>query len=88
MRRITHREMRNNSGEVLRAVEAGESIEVTNNGRVAAWIVPPPDDPIEDLLARGEARAPLAPRAALRNLQRVRSDVPTREIVEDLRNPW
>lgn len=37
---VTHREMRNRSGEILRRVEAGESIQVTNNGRPAAVIVP------------------------------------------------
>lgn len=40
-RRISHRELRNNSSEVLRAVQAGEVIEVTNHGEVAAVLVPP-----------------------------------------------
>lgn len=41
MRTISHRELRNNSAEVLRAVAAGETIEVTNHGEVAAVLVPP-----------------------------------------------
>lgn len=41
-RTIPHRELRNNSSAVLRAVAAGETIEVTNNGEVVAVLVPPP----------------------------------------------
>ena len=38
METIAHRELRNNSAAVLRRVEAGESLEITNRGRaVAAW---------------------------------------------------
>jgi len=38
---IPHRELRNNSAEVLRRVQAGETIEVTNHGEVVAVLVPP-----------------------------------------------
>jgi prevent-host-death family protein len=38
---MSHRELRNNSAEVLRAVRAGETIEVTNHGEVAAVLVAP-----------------------------------------------
>lgn len=41
---VTHREMRNNGGEILRAVAAGDSVQVTNNGQPAALIVPPSTD--------------------------------------------
>lgn len=41
MRRITHRELRNNSAQILREVEAGETMEITNNGRVVAMLAPP-----------------------------------------------
>ena len=40
MERISHRELRNRSGEVLRRVQAGESMEITNNGVVVANISP------------------------------------------------
>lgn len=33
--------MRNNSAEILRAVATGETVQVTNHGRVAAVISPP-----------------------------------------------
>ncbi|MDK3257529.1 type II toxin-antitoxin system prevent-host-death family antitoxin [Blastococcus capsensis] len=57
MRSVTHREMRNNSGDILRAVAAGESVQVTNDGQPAAVIVPPAGATIEDLVAQGQARA-------------------------------
>ena len=88
MRTVTHREMRNSSGEILRAVAAGESVRVTNNGRVAALIVPPPSDPVEDLIEKGQARPPLRPRGGFAALKRVRSTVSTKEIIDDLRGPW
>src|SRR5258708_36525755 len=47
VRTISHRELRNNSAEVLRAVGAGETIEVTNHGEVAAGVSPPPLSPTE-----------------------------------------
>lgn len=87
MRTVTHREMRNNSGEILRAVAAGETVQVTNNGRLAALIVPPPTDLIAELIDRGRARAAVAPRQ-FRAIERVRSDKTSTEIIEDLRNPW
>jgi prevent-host-death family protein len=40
MRSIPQRELRNDIGRVLREVEAGESIEVTVDGRPVARIVP------------------------------------------------
>lgn len=39
--RIAHRELRNNSGEVLRQVAAGATYEVTNHGEVVAILSPP-----------------------------------------------
>ncbi len=56
MRTVTHREMRNQSGDILRHVADGETIQVTNNGQVAALIVPPGTDPLADLVSRGQVR--------------------------------
>lgn len=39
--RIPHRELRNNSAAILRAVAAGESFEITNHGEVVAILSPP-----------------------------------------------
>jgi prevent-host-death family protein len=38
--RITQRELRNDSGEILRRVEGGESFTVTKNGTPVAELVP------------------------------------------------
>ncbi|WP_022926747.1 type II toxin-antitoxin system Phd/YefM family antitoxin [Patulibacter americanus] len=48
-RTIPQRELRNNVGEVLRAVEAGESFTVTVRGRPVARLVPPGDGPRVDV---------------------------------------
>lgn len=37
---ITHRELRNDSGRILREVQAGQSFVVTNNGVAVAELVP------------------------------------------------
>lgn len=42
MTAIPHRELRNESSRVLRAVQAGETFEVTNHGEVVAILSPPP----------------------------------------------
>lgn len=41
MERIAHRDLRNRSSEILRAVAAGESFEITNHGEVVAILSPP-----------------------------------------------
>lgn len=88
MRTVSHREMRNNSGEILRAVAAGETVQVTNNGRVAALIVPPPIDPLDELIERGRARAPLVSPTGFASIERVSSELSSAQILDDLRNPW
>lgn len=88
MRTVSHREMRNNSGEILRAVAAGETVQVTNNGRVAALIVPPTIDPLDELIERGRARAPLVPPTGFASIERVSSERSSAQILDDLRNPW
>jgi len=45
--------LRNNSGEVLRAVAAGESIVITNHGEPAALRTPVPTSTREQLVAAG-----------------------------------
>lgn len=39
-RRITQRELRNDSGDVMRAVDAGASFVVTRNGAPVAQLIP------------------------------------------------
>ncbi len=56
MESVSQREMRNNSGELLRRVAAGESVLVTNNGVPAAVLVPPASDARTRLAAAGRLR--------------------------------
>lgn len=86
MRTISHRELRNNSAEVLRMVSAGETIEVTNHGKVAAVLVPPSLTPYERLMAAGKVREPRKDRVVdLRNIRRVIAPVSSTEIIADVR---
>lgn len=88
MRTVTHREMRNQSGEILRDVAAGETIQVTNNGQIAALIVPPGADPLADLLSRGQVRVARAPTSNLRSIVRRKSTADSQAIVADVRGRW
>ncbi|WP_426516115.1 type II toxin-antitoxin system Phd/YefM family antitoxin [Diaminobutyricibacter sp. McL0618] len=88
METVTHREMRNRSADILRHVEAGESLQVTNNGHLAALIIPVGGDPLDRLIARGEARAANAGADTLAPIKRVVSPVSSRELIEDSRSRW
>lgn len=49
------RELRQRASELLRLVEAGETIEITDRGRPVALLTPlPRDNPLERLRAAGE----------------------------------
>lgn len=88
METVTHREMRNRSGEILRRVEAGESFRVTNNGNPVAVIGPVRGDALEDLIRRGEAREATAELTALDSIPMVELPVSSRELIEDSRGRW
>ncbi len=86
VRTISHRELRNNSAEVLRAVGAGETIEVTNHGEVAAVLMPPSLTPYERLVAAGKVREPRKDRRVdLRSIRRVTAPMSSTEIIADVR---
>jgi prevent-host-death family protein len=79
-RTIPHRELRNNSSAVLREVQAGETIEVTNNDEVVAVLVPPPRRSGAMLrVRRATARGGFA------DLPRVRLNHPLQDDLDDLR---
>jgi prevent-host-death family protein len=76
MRRIGVRELRQQASKYLRAVEAGETLEVTDRGRPVALLVPvPSSSPMERLSAAGrlsiatsdlmDLGAPLGPLAGI-----------------------
>jgi prevent-host-death family protein len=56
LRRIPHRELRNNSSQILEDVKNGQIIEVTNHGEVVAVLIPPPATAYERLVAAGRVR--------------------------------
>lgn len=88
MRTVTHREMRNSSGEILRAVAAGETVQVTNNGQVAAMISPPVGDPLDRLRAQGQARPARRPLADLSTVRRRKAKRTSAELVAEARGRW
>ena len=51
-KQISQRQFRNESGAILRAVEAGESFIITNNGRPVAELRPISADPLAGLKVR------------------------------------
>lgn len=77
---IPHRELRNRSGSILRAVEAGESYTVTNDGRAVARIVP---------IGRADADLPLHRAATTHGgfsgLRRHTIPNPSAETISDMR---
>jgi prevent-host-death family protein len=80
-RTIPHRELRNNSSAVLRDVQAGETIAVTNNGEVVAILVPPPRRSAAPVrVRRATARGGFA------MLPRLRLDHPVQEDLDFLRD--
>ncbi|MFE4948834.1 type II toxin-antitoxin system Phd/YefM family antitoxin [Leifsonia sp. NPDC056665] len=88
METVTHSEMRNRSREILRRVEAGESVGVSNNGHLAAIIIPAPGDPLDSLVARGAARAALTGAGALARITRAVSPLSSEQIMGDSRGHW
>jgi prevent-host-death family protein len=88
METVTHREMRNRSGEILRRVEAGESVQVSNNGHPAALIVPVGGSILDGLIARGDARASRTSLGALSSIRRSIAPVSTAHLLDDMRGRW
>ena len=85
MTTIPHRELRNQSSKILERVKNGETIDVTNNGEVAATLIPPAASPFERLLLSGSVRQASQNPADFRLLHRVASEAGTPEILADLR---
>ncbi|TFV54590.1 type II toxin-antitoxin system prevent-host-death family antitoxin [Geodermatophilus sp. DF01-2] len=77
-RSIPHRELRNNSAAVLRAVQAGETFEITNHGEVVALLVPP--NGTQPLSIRPATR-----RGGFSDLRGVRLDHPVQDDLDYLR---
>ena len=84
VKEITHRQMRNDSADVLRRVAAGETIIVTNHGQPAAVIGPPAGDVLSLLAANGQVREALAAPSRLRAIKRTKSSTTSAENVADV----
>lgn len=59
--RVGVRELRQNLSVYLRRIDSGERFEVTDRGRPVALLIPlpPPQTPLERLIAEGRVRAPV-----------------------------
>lgn len=86
MRRISHRDLRNSSSEILRAVDNGESFEITNYGRVVALIVPAPADPLESLRAAGKIRPATTSVSDLLAIEPVTISQASGDLLDDVRS--
>ncbi|NNN22689.1 MAG: type II toxin-antitoxin system prevent-host-death family antitoxin [Acidimicrobiales bacterium] len=85
---VSHREMRNQSGEILRRVAQGESFQVTNHGVIAALIVPPETNMFEELVSKGQVRLATKPLSSLQSLKPHKSRISSEEVIADLRGKW
>ncbi|MCK0111784.1 type II toxin-antitoxin system prevent-host-death family antitoxin [Ornithinimicrobium sp. F0845] len=56
MTTISQRELRNNSGEIMRGLRAGQTYTVTSSGEVIGRLVPATASPLEHLVARKARR--------------------------------
>ena len=85
MTTIPHRELRNQSSKILERVRNGETIDVTNNGEIAATLIPPSASPFERLLMAGQVRPAATAPVDFKALPRVTSETSTAHILDDLR---
>jgi prevent-host-death family protein len=81
METVSHREFRNRSGEVLRAVEAGESFTITNDGVPVARLVPVSDSTPELRRVRSRRR-----QGGFSELLRVELEEPVQASLDALRD--
>ncbi len=84
MRSIPHRELRNDSARILAAVKAGEMIQVTNGGEVAAILVPPHVSRLDLLRLAGKLTVP-EPLEGLDDIVPIAAPESTEEVLDALR---
>lgn len=82
---VSHRELRNNSAQVLRRVVDGETVTVTNNGQPVARLSPVALNTLDELTAGGQGRRPRHDVSTLRDVVRRRSAMSSEQILADLR---
>lgn len=81
--RIPVRELRNHVSEVLRRVEAGETLEITVNNRAVALLVPKPERP-----RTAPTRQFLATMRPADSRLRAELAAELAETTDDLTDPW
>jgi len=79
---VTVRELNQQTGEVLRRVEAGETLIVTKNGREVAMLGPAPRGTLARLRATGQVRSRVR---GFHPLEKVAVSASTAQILGDLR---
>ena len=77
---IPHRELRNNSSDILRRVERGESFEITNHCRVVAEMRPPARAALSGIDYR-----PAVVRGGFGDLEPQRAEQSSQQILDYLR---
>lgn len=86
MRRIAHRELRNNSSRILNDVKNGQVIEVTNHGEVVAVLMPPAATPYERVVAAGQVRLARPGRAKrFADIRARRTDRDALDVLDEMR---
>ena len=85
MSTITHRELGNNTSEILNRVKNGETIEVTSNGEMTAILIPPSASPFERLLRSGAVRRAVGDPVDFRPVPRIKHDLSTADMLAELR---
>ncbi|MTD15033.1 type II toxin-antitoxin system prevent-host-death family antitoxin [Nakamurella sp. YIM 132087] len=81
MESISQRDLRNRSGEVLRAVASGESFVVTNNGHPVARVVP-----VDDTAADLRVTRPAVRKGGFARLRRFEIAIDTSDVLDELRS--
>jgi len=79
---IPHRDLRNRSAEILRAVQAGASFQITNHGEVVALLSPPHRQAYGGL----QVRSPRADRNFAGLQPPVRISQATADVLDELRD--
>jgi prevent-host-death family protein len=85
MRTIPHRELRNNSSQILADVKNGEIIEVTNHGEVVAVLIPPAGTSYERLVAAGKVRVASPGVKKFSSIRASRTDRDALDVLYDMR---
>ena len=83
MTTIPHRELRNNSAEILRRVAAGESMVITNHGEPVAELIPTSPSRFDRLKNAGHVREARI-QGGFSSLPRV-AGLSSKEVLDDLR---